>query len=83
MLQNDPSFFSFSFFFVCQGGYVCTSMLQNDPFFFLSFFCQGGYVFGSLGLSVCLFVCGRHHSKSYERIGMKSYGEVVGSTMKN
>ena len=32
---------------------------------------------------VCLFVCGQHHSKSYERIGMKFYGGVLGSTMKN
>ena len=23
---------------------------------------------------VCLFVCGQHYSKSYERIGMKFYG---------
>ena len=34
-------------------------------------------------LSVCLSVCGQHYSKSYERIGMKFYGEVLGSTMKN
>ena len=34
-------------------------------------------------LSVCLFVCGQHNSKSYERIGMKFYGGVWGSTMKN
>ena len=48
---------------------------------------KGGYVFGSGGLfvclSVCLYVCGQHYSKSYERIGMKCYGEVLGSTMKN
>ena len=44
-----------------------------------------GYVFGSIGLSVCLFVCscGQHYSKSYERIGMKLYGGVLGSRMKN
>ena len=29
-------------------------------------------------LFVCLFVCGQHYSKSYERIGMKFYGEVLG-----
>ena len=34
-------------------------------------------------LSVCLSVCGQHYSKSYERIGMKFYGGVLGSTMKN
>ena len=32
---------------------------------------KGGYVFGSVGLSVCLSVCGQHYSKSYERIGMR------------
>ena len=31
---------------------------------------------------VCLFVCG-HYSKSYERIGVKFYGRVLGSTVKN
>ena len=46
---------------------------------------KGGYVFGSVGLSVCLSVClcGQHYSKSYERIGMKFYGGVLGNTMKN
>ena len=44
---------------------------------------KGGYVFGSVGLFVCLSVCGQHYSKSYERIGMKFYGGVLGSTMKN
>ena len=34
-------------------------------------------------LSVCLSVCGQHYSKSYDRIGMKLYGGVLGSTMKN
>ena len=32
----------------------------SDPIFFFFFFlplCQGGYVFGSVGLSVCLFIC--------------------------
>ena len=32
---------------------------------------------------VCLFVCGQHYSKSYERIRLKFYGGVLGSTMKN
>ena len=34
-------------------------------------------------LFVCLFVCGQHYSKSHERIGMKLYGGVLDSTMKN
>ena len=32
---------------------------------------------------VCMFVCGQHYSKRYEQIGMKFYGGVLGSTMKN
>ena len=32
---------------------------------------------------VCLFVCGQHYSKSNKWIGMKFYGGVLGSTMKN
>ena len=36
-----------------------------------------------LGELVCLFVCGQHYSKRYERIGMEFYGGVLGSTMKN
>ena len=37
----------------------------------------------SVCLFVCLSVCGQHYSKSYERIGMKFNGGVLGSTMKN
>ena len=44
---------------------------------------KGGYVFGSVGLSVCLFVYEQHYSKSYEQIGTKFYGGTLGSTMKN
>ena len=44
---------------------------------------KGGYVIGSIGLSVCLSFCGQHYSKSYERIGMKFYGGVMGRTMEN
>ena len=32
---------------------------------------------------VCLPVCGQHYSTSYGWIGMKFYGRVLGSTMKN
>ena len=31
----------------------------------------------SVYLFVCLFVCGQHYSKSFERIGMKFYGRVL------
>ena len=34
-------------------------------------------------LFVCLFVCAQHYSNSYEPIGMKFYGGVLGSKMKN
>ena len=44
---------------------------------------KGGYVFGRIGLSICLFVCGQHYSKNYERIVMKFCGGVLGGTMKN
>ena len=33
-------------------------------------------------LVVCVLVCG-HYSKSYKWIGMKFYGRVLSSTMKN
>ena len=44
---------------------------------------KGGYVFGSISLFVCLSVGGQHYSTSYESIGMKFYGGVMGSTVKN
>ena len=34
-------------------------------------------------LSVHLFVCGQHYSKSYERIVQKFCGGVLGGVMKN
>ena len=34
-------------------------------------------------LFVCLYVCRQYYSKADERIGMKFYGGVLGSTMKN
>ena len=56
---------------------------QNMPHYLLG---KGGYIFGSVGLSVCLFVClsvNNITQKSYERIGMKFYGRVLSSTSKN
>ena len=41
-----------------------------------------GYVFGSVDLSVCLSV-DNITQKVMKRIGMKLYGGVLGSTMKN
>ena len=34
-------------------------------------------------LSVCLFVCGQHYSKSFEWIEMKFCGGVLVDTLKN
>ena len=39
---------------------------------------KGGYVFGSVGLSVCVFVCGQN-----EWITKKFYEGALGNTMKN
>ena len=41
------------------------------------------FLVGVLCLSVYLTVCGQHYLKSYEWIGIKSYGGVLDSTMKN
>ena len=37
----------------------------------------------SVYLSVCLFVCGQYYSQGYKWIGLKFYGGVLGSTIKN
>ena len=37
---------------------------------------QGGYVFAWVCLSICLFVCEQHNSKTYERILIKFSGYV-------
>ena len=34
---------------------------------------KGGFVFGSVDLSVCLFVCGQHYSKSFMMKGPDAY----------
>ena len=47
------------------------------PFYLLG---KGGYVLGSVGLSVCLW---QHYSISYKWIGMKYYGGILDSAMKN
>ena len=39
-------------------------------------------MFGSFGLSVCLYVSEQDYSKSYKRIAMKFYGKVRGVTRK-
>ena len=59
--------------------YLITSLAKEEVTYLLG---KGGYVFSSIGLSVCLSVCG-HYSKTYERIRMKFCGGVLGSTMKN
>ena len=44
---------------------------------------KGGYVFGRVGLSVYLFVCGLHYSKGLQQIKMKFYEKVLHCTVKN
>ena len=48
---------------------------------FITISAKGGYFFDNIGLSVCLFVCGKHYSKRYKWIGTKFYGGVLGGTM--
>ena len=60
------------FFFGCRSFFIFTS-LAKEVMFLVALVC----------LSVCLFVCEQHYSKSYERIGMKFYGRVLSSTRKN
>ena len=56
--------------------------LYLDWFYFVCIYLlgKGGYVFGSIGLSICLFIC--LWTKNYEWIGMKFYGGALGSTVK-
>ena len=53
----------------------CRTLLKGHIFF--TSLAKGAYDFGSVGcLSLCLFVCKQHYSKSYKRIVMKFYGGV-------
>ena len=56
---------------MCYGLSYC--LLCKEVMFLVALVC----------LSVCLFNCGQHYSKSYERIGMTFYGGVLGSTVQN
>ena len=67
-----PLFSGSSCSVVCVLCFVFTS-LAKEVMFLVALVC----------LSVCLFVCEQHYSKSYERIGMKFYGRVLSSTSKN
>ena len=58
----------------------CSSILSHnhlniniDNVNFNNLLGKRSYVFGSVGLSVCLFVCGQHYSNIYEWIGIKFY----------
>ena len=69
---NDPELFIYFFFFRGVG-----SLSQPRLNIFTVdnmgvMICLGQVGLRSLSASfVCLFVCGQHYSKSYERIGMK------------
>ena len=41
------------------------------------------YLLGKQSLPVCLVVCGKHYSKSYEQIVTNFCGGVLGGTMKS
>ena len=66
---------------ICLGQGGLRSLSASSYYYYL--LGKGGYVFGSVDLFVCLSVCGQHYSKSYERIEMKFYEGVLGSTVKN
>ena len=60
--------------------YIILEKAMPNPHYYL--LGKGGYYL--LGSVVCLFVClWTTLLKSYEWIGMKFYGKVLGSTMKN
>ena len=56
-----------------KGDNIIITSLAKEVMFLVALVC----------LFVCLSVCGQHYSNTYERIGMKFYGGVLGSTMKN
>ena len=56
---------------------------HQGPTFITSLAKEVMFLVALVSLSVCLFVCGQHYSKSYERIGMTFYGRVLSSTRKN
>ena len=68
-----------SFYLLGKGGYVFGSIgfsvtsLAKEVMFLVVLVC----------LFVSLSVCGQHYLKSYKWIGMKFYGGVLGSKMKN
>ena len=62
---------------------IVTFVLAHKVYFIASLAKEVMFLVALVSLSVCLFVCGQHYSKSYERIGMKFYGRVLSSTRKN
>ena len=53
---------------------ICSHFITQHIFNYAKFItsvAKGGYVFGVVGLSVCLSVCGQHYLKRCEQIGMK------------
>ena len=64
---------SYSMFVNINIAFLLLSPWQKKVMFLVELVC----------LSVCVFVCGQHYSKTYERIVMKFCRGVLGGTMKN
>ena len=87
---NDPKLyfyfylFLFLYFYLFLGGSLSPPKLNTFSLGNMGvMICLGQGGLRSLSASslfVCLFVCGQHYSKSYERIGMKCYGRALSST---
>ena len=67
----------------CIMNHICVDHLYCWLPIFTSLAKEVMFLVALVSLSVCLFVCAQHYSKSYERIGMKFYGRVLSSTRKN
>ena len=74
-------FYFLYFFKFCAP--FCFSLNTHFAFFVTSLAKEVMFLVALVCLSICLFVCEQHYSKSYERIGMKFYGRVLSSTSKN
>ena len=66
-----------------HGHHLYVINIKSPGSFFITSLAKEVMFLVALVLSACLSVCGQHYSKSYEWIGEKFYGEVLGSTMKN
>ena len=68
------------YFSECEYNLDAPSIVSQDVFLFLLPPKEVMFLVALVCLFVCLSVCGQHYSKNYERIGVKFYGGVMGST---